>query len=68
MLNGESVREFQGNLGLNFDLGRESMALVSGNTACFVSNNGALGHGLSVVFCQCFGVPIKSCQGWSCIF
>jgi len=27
------VWEFQGNLGLNFDLGRESMALESGNTA-----------------------------------
>jgi len=29
----EFAREFQGNLGLNFDLGRESMALESGNTA-----------------------------------
>ena len=33
----ESVWEFQGNLGLNFDLCRESMALESGNTVDYAS-------------------------------
>ena len=38
----EFVREFHGNLGLNFDLCRESKALESGNTSYLISSIDAM--------------------------